>query len=825
MDSILIVEPSATLQYVLRHVFARVRATLHVMASYTDAAQLLRSGELSVQAVVVGLPPGPQTVADELLSALNQPPCLDTAVMLLLHTRERPRLEWIEQRQRSAWLLWENHADCASRIEQLLSSSKSGDIDGSSAVRILLVDDARTVREAYRKLLRRYGYHVELAANMTEALAKAGKYPFDIAIVDYFMPGGNGDELCLRLRADPRTASITIAVLTATYVEEVIRHSLDAGAAECMFKDEAAELFLARLSAMSRSVRIKKSIEAERVRLSGILNSVGDGVYGVNRTGDITFVNPVACNILGYAEVDLVGASAHKLFHSAYEDGASIPTDLCLLTRAYSTGGELRDWETVFWRRSGSSVPVECTVAPFRVEGQLEGSVVAFRDVSERRMLERELVWQVNHDPLTKLPNRGCFERTLDDEINRLGRSEERSALLFLDLDRFKHINDTAGHAAGDQLLLEISQQLRTRLRESDVLARLSGDEFAILLRNVHPHSVLQVADGFREVLSDHSFVFAGRQYQINGSIGVCLIGNSAPRSSGELLAHADLACHIAKGKGRNQTHLYQPDTDSKLASHLDLGWQARLREALASDGFVLEFQPIVPLTSPSDASGRDLYREVLVRLRDPTGAVIYPGSFMPMAERFNLAHQIDMWVLSAVMRHLAALREERCSAVTLGVNLSGQSLDAANMANDICQLLAQYQVDPRSLVFEIAEAAALANLSAANRLINQLREIGCRFALDDFGTGFSSFHHLKRLPVDFIKIDGQFILDMTHDPIDRAIVTSINDVAHSFGKRTIAESVEDKQVLDLLRSVGVDYVQGYYVGRPSAQLIVIGEA
>ncbi|HKQ30161.1 MAG TPA: EAL domain-containing protein [Burkholderiales bacterium] len=815
MDSILIIEPSATLQYVLRRVFARMPVTLHVMASYGEAAERLKRGELSVQAVVVGLPPGPQSIADELFSVLNQKPCLDTAVLLVLHTRERQQLEWIEQRSRSAWLLWENHAECVSRIEQLLASPKSWGLDGNSAVRILLVDDARTVREAFRKLLRKHDYEVEVASNMNEALIKASKQPFDIAIVDYFMPGGNGDELCQRLRADPRTASITAAVLTATYVEEVIRRSLDAGAAECMFKDEAAELFLARLSSMSRSVRIKKSIEAERIRLSSILSSVGDGVYGVNRAGDITFVNPVACSILGYTEVDLVGASAHKLLHYAYEDGSSIPLDRCQLTQAYGTGEDLRDWETVFWRRTGKPVPVECTVAPFRVEGRLEGSVVAFRDVSERRMLERELIWQVNHDPLTKLPNRSYFERALDDEINRLGRSEERSALLFLDLDRFKQINDAAGHAAGDQLLAEISQQLRTRLRESDVLARLSGDEFAILLRNVHPERILQVADGFREVLSDYSFVFGGSQYQINGSIGVATIGRDGARSSGELLAHADLACHIAKGKGRNQTHLYQPDTDSQAASHLDLGWQTRLLEALKSDGFMLQFQPVVSLT----ASPGDAYHEALVRLRDAVGNMIYPGSFMSMAERFNLAHQLDIWVLTAVMRELAASSKDGRQRMALGVNLSGHTLGAANAADDIQRLLAQYQVDPRLLVFEITEAAALANLSGANRFIIQLCEIGCRFALDDFGTGFSSFHHLKRLPVDFIKIDGQFIQDMAHDPIDRAIVASINDVAHSFGKRTIAESVEDKQVLELLRGIGVDYVQGYYLARPSAAI------
>lgn len=828
MDSILIVESSATLQFLLRRVFARLPIGVEIAPSYAQAADRLHANQNPLRAVVIGLPVGTEPAADELLAILNRAPNLDTAVVLMLHTAERQRLEWVQQRPRSAWLLWEQYAECAAHLEQLLAAPSAVPDRVGPPIRVLFVDDARTVREAFRRLLAQQNYEVEIAANMNEALAKTSEQSFDIAIVDYFMPGGNGDELCQRLRADPRTATITTAILTATYVEDVIRHSLDAGAVECMFKDEARELFLARLAAMSRSIRIKKSIESERVRLASILSSVGDGVYGVNRAGEIAFVNPVACRILGYPDADaLIGQPAHRLLHYGREDGTPIPTEHCRLQQAYGAGEELRDWETVFWRRAGTPVPVECTVSPLRIEGKLEGSVVAFRDVSERRMLERELVWQTNHDTLTKLPNRSYFERVLEDEMNRLVRSEERSALLFLDLDRFKYVNDTAGHAAGDQLLIEISQQLRARLRESDQLARLAGDEFAILLRNVQPESVQQAAENFRRILGEYRFVYGGCQYRINGSIGVALLGREVC-SAGEALAHADLACHIAKGKGRNQTHLYEPEADAKVAMHLDLGWSARLQEALKNDGFVLHFQPIIPMArlprpgaDPSSlppVTG-DSYHEVLVRLVDPQGGIIFPGSFLPTAERFNLMRQIDVWVIGTALKGLAKLRAEGRSAVTLSINLSGHALDVEHMVAEVRRLLALHQVDPRALVFEIAETDALANLNAASRLINELRDLGCRFALDDFGTGFSSFHHLKRLPVDFVKIDGQFIQGLANDQIDRAIVASINDVAHSFGKRTIAESVEDRQVLELLRGVGVDYVQGYYIARPSAEL------
>jgi len=823
MESILIVEPSATLQYVLRRVCARLPVALQVAASYAEASERLSAGDADVRAVVIGLPAAMESGADELLSILNRPAYTNTPVVLMMHTAERHRLEWVEQRPRSAWLLWESHAECAARLEQMLALPRGGTAERlGPPVRVLFVDDARTVREAFRRLLTQHHYEVDLAANMNEALVKTTEKSFDIAIVDYFMPGGNGDELCRRLRADPRTATITTAILTATYLEEVIRHSLDAGAVECMFKDEASELFLARLAAMSRSIRIKKSIEGERVRLSSILSSVGDGVYGVNRDGNITFVNPVACRILGYPDADaLVGLAAHKLFHYAQEDGSPIPSERCRLRQAYAAGEELRDWETVFWRQAGTPLPVECTVSPLCIEGRLEGSVVAFRDVSERRLLERELIWQANHDPLTKLPNRSYFERALGDEMNRLTRSEECSALMFLDLDRFKYINDTAGHAAGDQLLIEISQALRARLRESDLLARLAGDEFAILLRNVQPERAAQAADGFRDVMNEYRFVYGGRQYAVNGSIGVALLGRGS-RSTGEVLANADLACHIAKGKGRNQTHLYQPEADAAVAVHLDLGWSTRLQDALKNDSFLLHYQPIVPVAGFVAGVGAptEWYYETLVRLTDPQGGIIFPGSFLPTAERFNLIRQIDVWVIAAAIQCLARLRAQGRGA-SLSVNLSSQALDAEQLVGEVRRLLTLHQVEPAALMFELTEADALSNLNAANRLINQLRELGCRVALDDFGNGFSSFHHLKHLPVDFIKIDGQFIQGMATDHIDRAIVASINDVAHSFGKRTIAESVEDRQVLDLLRDIGVDYVQGYYIARPSAELIM----
>ncbi|MEW8190454.1 MAG: EAL domain-containing protein [Candidatus Thiodiazotropha endolucinida] len=840
LPRVLLVELSATIRHIEKNLLIKAGYEVEADLDFNSALRRFAPGSYdggTFEAVVLGWPGDAVYGADELYTLLEKNTYTSLPLLTLAHESEADLIRRVERRDNSAFLLWEDYRKSTDLIEKLLIDANQRKHTEATAnsiaqpIRVLFVDDSRTVRVKYQRLLMANGYEAETAATVGEGYEKALDSRFDIAIIDYFMPDATGDVLCQRLRDDATTTGITTAIITGTYLDKAIKQSLEAGAVECMFKNESDDLFLTRIDAMSRHIRAHKSIEKERERLGGILRSVGEGVYGVNSEGYISFVNPACRRILGYAPDErLIGKSALELFHYTDEDGNPIDEKKCFLQHTYADGTPLNARETLFWHKSGDSIPVECTVYPLTIKGKREGSVVAFRDISERKLLEEELRWQASHDALTKLYNRRYFEEQLTQEAGRLKRSKETSALLYIDLDRFKYINDTAGHAAGDRLLVEIAQQLKQRLRSTDLLARLGGDEFAVILRNVCKESIHQVADDYREMLDSYMFIYNGKQYKVNGSIGIALIDKES-ESASEILANADIACHIAKGEGRNRTHLFIPESDSKKAMDLDLGWSSRLHNALVQDHLVLHYQPIIPveLIPPElmlETEG-PIYQqllsivpqeqqicELLLRLDDPMWGIVFPGAFLPTAERFNMMDKIDYWVVNAAVKKLALLQQTGYTGM-FTINLSGQTITNKQLIEDIETLVVNSEIDSGKVIFEITETSAVSNLVSANELITRLSALGCRFALDDFGSGFSSFSHLKNLPVDFIKIDGLFVRGVATDPSDRAIVHSINDIAHSLGKKTIAEYVEDAAILRFLYESGINYVQGHFLSPP----------
>lgn len=804
-----------------------------------EALMRARIGHGNLDAVVLGWPEYSEGVAEDVFGLLHGERFEHLPVLVMADSSNANAVNWRMSRPRTALTFWSEYLEAPSAIGHLLRPDQSIEPARSAhdqQIRILLVDDSATVRAGYSKLLQKHGYQVETAESVAEGWKKVVENSYDIAIIDYLMPVQNGTALITMIRNNPETQHILTATITGTYSDAVIAESLACGALECLFKSESKDLLLARLASLARTINDQKAIDKERRRLQDILSSVGEGVYGVDAEGVIQFVNPAALELLGYGDpAELVGQCAFHAFHYADEDGHPMQRSASYLNSCYANGSQVSAWQTRFWTSSKRGIPVECNIHPLRLDSELSGSVVAFRDISERRALEQELRWQAEHDSLTKLHDRGWFESQLEQECSRVRRTGQISLLLFIDLDRFKYINDTAGHAAGDRLLVEVSQRLKSRLRGSDSLARMGGDEFAVLLSNVGSGDLMTLAEGFRRVLTATPFTYGGKGYRITLSIGCAKI-DPGTHSPGEVMAFADIACHMAKRSGRNQCQLYSPETGRRAALDVDLGWSVRLEEALRTDRFVLCYQPIVPLKgmendkaesrNSKDIWLRQLERnpyeealfEVLVRLRDGQGELISPHAFLPAAERFGMMQEIDFWVIDHA---LMALREARESPrpIALTLNISAQTLEKGGLAAYVTAKIVEYDINPAALVLEITESHSVADLDNARRQLGELRALGCRIAVDDFGTGFSTFVYLRQIEADILKIDGSLIQGLPVDNLNRTIISALTSIADSAGKKTVAECVEDFPMLRTLYECGVDMAQGFFVGVPRLHL------
>ncbi|MEN5201213.1 EAL domain-containing protein [Pseudomonas wadenswilerensis] len=579
----------------------------------------------------------------------------------------------------------------------------------------------------------------------------------------------------------------------------------------------ATALFLIALAWMRSSKLLAQrqafanALEVEKERAQITLESIGDGVITTDVEGCIAYMNPAAEQLTHWHAAQAQGLPLAALFSLLDENAEK--DSLTLVERVLEGGLKGGSEHTkLIQRLDGSTVSVTLVGAPIMAEGKISGIVLVLHDMTQERQYIANLSWQATHDALTGLANRREFEYRLELALNAMARKPARHSLMFLDLDQFKLVNDTCGHAAGDELLRHICAVLQAGLREGDTLARLGGDEFGILLENCPQEQAERIAESLRQAVQSLHFVWKGRPFMTTVSLGLVHIAQGPTTLEASLRA-ADMACYMAKEKGRNRVQVYHAD-DSELSMRFgEMAWIQRLHVALEENRFCLYAQEIAAL-GPHEGAG---HIEILLRLHDEGGRIILPDSFIPAAERYGLMTALDRWVVRSVFKVIRqCLDEQRDGPLAMcAINLSGSSIGDDKFLEYLQRLFSEFAIPPHMICFEITETSAIANLGSAIRFINELKGLGCRFSLDDFCAGMSSFAYLKHLPVDFLKIDGSFVKDMLDDPINRAMVEVINHIGHVMGKRTIAEFVETPLIEQALQEIGVDCAQGYLIERP----------
>ena len=562
--------------------------------------------------------------------------------------------------------------------------------------------------------------------------------------------------------------------------------------------------------ALKRATISEAALFREKERAEVTLQSIAEAVITTNANGEVQYLNPVAERITGWKNAEAHGLPLTTIIKIVQENSGLpllSPVQLCLENNRVET----LTTHASLLRRDGESIAIEATAAPMHNDqGKIIGVVMVCQDVSQARKLAYQLSYQAGHDALTGLYNRREFDNRLVELLENAKLTGRQHVLLYLDLDQFKIVNDTCGHSAGDKLLLQLAVLLGHKIRKNDVLARLGGDEFGVLLVGCDIEYGKKVAETFLTLVSDFRFIWDDKIFQVGVSIGLVPV-TAASENSAEVMSAADAACYVAKDSGRNRVQVFLGD-ERRGQKFGEMQWVPRIHKALDENLLLLYRQDIIAIASENTTD----HAEILLRMEDTDGSIIPPMAFIPAAERYSIMPLIDRWVIKNSLAWLQAHPLSKNNRpYSLSINISAQSLSDELFLGYLLDQLDQTGVSPERVCLEITETAAIANIGQAMEFINSLKARGCSFALDDFGSGMSSYSYLKNLDVDFLKIDGSFIKDMVNDPVDLAMVESINHIGHVMGIKTIAEFVENEALLNKLREIGVNYAQGYYIHKP----------
>lgn len=551
-----------------------------------------------------------------------------------------------------------------------------------------------------------------------------------------------------------------------------------------------------------------EELEHEKELFKVTLASIGDAVITTDILGHVMYLNPAAEHLTGYDNREVRGKHLQRAFQFV-DIVTQEPLKELNIDHLRKSQHDGKNHECLLICKNNHKFFINYLLAPIHGKEKMIGTVLTFRDVTEQRKLTQKLTYQATHDSLTSLLNRNEFESRLGQILETTGENHMH-ALLYLDLDQFKVVNDTCGHDAGDELLRRVSGLLHARLRNRDTFARLGGDEFGIILEHCPQEKALCIAHMLRELVQDFRFQWQDKTFTIGVSIGLFPI-NRTNIVLAKALSAADSACYAAKEGGRNRIHVYQEEDSVLLKRSGEMQWLPRIQSAIDENRFLLYYQPIILI---SKTKKQEEHGEILLRLQDERGNLISPGAFLPSAERYDQMQILDRWVVERSLKLLKADSWKR-RKVIYAINLSSQSLGDENFLDFVIGSIKKNNTNPSNICFEITENVALADLKHVTRFISTLKKLGCRFSMDDFGSGLSSFGYLKDIPIDYLKIDGRLVKDMIADPIDRAMVEAIHNIGHVMKLKTIAEWVENDATQNLLKEMGVDYVQGYWLARP----------